>query len=209
MWQSISYYALLALESAGGVFGLRLYEEPTYEVIARANDRVEIRRYAPRLAAEVAVQGTDKEARGNAFRLLFDYISGANRGGSGPHLIAMTVPVAVREPERVAMTVPVESDETDGRVRMRFFLPAEYTLKNVPDPLDERVRLLTVPAETIATLRYSGSGRDFQNRQKELMTTLEDTDWRPLGPPYTLYYDAPFTLPFMRRNEAAVPVAGR
>ena len=26
---------------------------------------------------------------------------------------------------------------------------------------------------------------------------------------FTLYYDAPFTLPFMRRNEAAVPVAER
>lgn len=61
MWQTISYYVLLALESVVGVFGIRLYEEPTYEVIARASDRVEIRRYAPRLAAEVAVKGTDKE----------------------------------------------------------------------------------------------------------------------------------------------------
>ena len=28
----------------------------------------------------------------------------------------------------------------------------------------------------------------------------------PSGEPYTLYYDAPFTLPFLRRNEAAVVV---
>jgi hypothetical protein len=209
MWQSISYYALLALESVVGVFGIRLYEEPTYEVIARANDRVEIRRYAPRLAAEVAMQRTDKETRGDAFRLLFDYIAGDNRGVSGPDLIAMTVPVAVREPERVAMTAPVESTETDGTMRMRFFLPAKYTLENAPEPLDDRVRLLTVPAQTIAALRYSGSRRDFENRQNELVTILEGTDWRPLGQPYTLYYDAPFTLPFMRRNEAAIPVAGR
>lgn len=209
MWQTISYYVLLALESVVGVFGIRLYEEPTYEVIARASDRVEIRRYAPRLAAEVAVKGTDKEARGDAFRLLFDYISGANSGASGPDKIAMTVPVSVREPELVAMTAPVESAEGDGTMRMRFFLPAKYSLESAPKPLDRRVQLVTVPAETIASLRYSGSGRDFARRQSELMTVLEDSDWEPLGQPYTLYYDAPFTLPFVRRNEAAVSVTRR
>jgi hypothetical protein len=36
--------------------------------------------------------------------------------------------------------------------------------------------------------------------------TLKDTKWRPSGEPYTLFYDAPFTLPFLRRNEAAVAV---
>lgn len=47
MWQAISYYAALALESLIGVFGIRLYEEPRYDVIDRLADRVEIRRYAP------------------------------------------------------------------------------------------------------------------------------------------------------------------
>lgn len=121
----------------------------------------------------------------------------------------MTVPVSVREPELVAMTAPVESAEGDGTMRMRFFLPAKYSLESAPKPLDRRVQLVTVPAETIASLRYSGSGRDFARRQSELMTVLEDSDWEPLGQPYTLYYDAPFTLPFVRRNEAAVSVTRR
>jgi len=56
VWQSISYYAVLALESLVGLFGIRLYEEPRYDVIDRIADRVEIRRYAPRLAAEVESQ---------------------------------------------------------------------------------------------------------------------------------------------------------
>jgi len=33
--------------------------------------------------------------------------------------------------------------------------------------------------------------------------------WQPIGEAYTLYYDAPFTLPFLRRNEAAVAVTKR
>ena len=209
MWQSISYYALLALESAVGVFGIRLYEEPPYEVVARTSDQVEIRRYAPRLAAEVALDGRGKEVRGEAFQLLFDYIAGANSGASGPDLIAMTVPVAVRAPLLVPKTGPVENDEADKVVRMRFFLPSKYTLETAPKPIDSRVQLLAVPAQTIAALRYSGSGRDFESRQTQLLKSLNASDWIPLIQPYTLYYDAPFTLPFMRRNEAAVPVAER
>lgn len=209
MWQSISYYLLLALESVVGVFGIRLYEEPSYTVVDRLSDDIEVRRYAPRRAAEVRLAGTDADARGDAFKLLFNYISGDNRGPSGSDKIAMTVPVAVREPERIAMTVPVESTKADGIVRMRFFLPAQYNGDAPPQPLDDRVQLITIPAQTIAALRYSGSGRDFEKRQSELIAALKPSAWQPLGQPYTLYYDAPFTLPFLRRNEAAVAVAER
>lgn len=44
MWQTFSFYATLAIESALGVVGIRLYEEPRFEVIERIGDRVEIRR---------------------------------------------------------------------------------------------------------------------------------------------------------------------
>lgn len=209
MWQTLSYYALLVIESVIGVFGVRLYEEPAYEVLDRLNNGIEIRRYAPRHAAEVLLPEGGEEARGTAFRLLFDYISGANQGRAGSDLIAMTVPVAVREPERVAMTVPVESANSDGLMRMRFFLPAKYDTESAPPPLDARVKLVTIPPQTIAALRYSGSGRDFEARQSELVAALDATHWQPLGAPYTLYYDAPFTLPFLRRNEAALGVTKR
>jgi SOUL heme-binding protein len=204
MWQSITHYLLLALESVVGVFGLRLYEEPRYTVLDGVNERIEIRHYAPRRAAEVALPSDDKKARDDAFRTLFDYISGANRSASGSDLIAMTVPVAVDDPELVAMTVPVQTGEQDGM--MRFFLPAKYNETTPPDPLNTRVRLLTIPAQTIAALRYSGSGRNAGAKELELIEGLEGSAWQPVGPPYTLYYDAPFSLPFVRRNEAAVMV---
>ena len=55
MWQASTYYIALAFESLLGIFGVRLYEEPRYEVIDRVADRVEIRRYGPRVAAEAQV----------------------------------------------------------------------------------------------------------------------------------------------------------
>jgi len=212
MWQSIAYYGALALESVVGVFGIRLYEEPRYDVIERVNATIEIRRYAPRLAAEVDLTSADDAGRSEAFQLLFSYIAGANRAaGAAPDMVAMTVPVEVNDAAGdkalVAMTVPVETSDSANARHMRFFMPARYTLATAPMPLNPRVRLVSVPEQTIATLRFSGTGRDAAARKAELIEKLAGAAWKPDGEAYTLFYDAPFTLPFLRRNEAAVKVA--
>jgi hypothetical protein len=207
MWRSISYYSALAVESLFGVFGIRLYEEPQYDLIDRFGTQIEIRRYGPRLAAEVDLASADEAGRSEAFRLLFAYIAGASRSASAEsEKIAMTVPVEVRDKERIAMTVPVQTSKVDGKPKMRFYLPATYRLETAPKPLDDRVRVVMAPGETIATLRFSGSGRDTADRQLALTAGLAGSKWRPAGEPFTLNYDAPFTLPFLRRNEVAVAV---
>jgi hypothetical protein len=207
VWQSICYFSVLAVESLFGVFGIRLYEEPHYDVIDRIGDRVQIRRYAPRLAAEVDLTLPGEAGRSEAFKLLFAYISGANRGSSpGNDRIAMTVPVEVSGKQRVAMTVPVQTTEANGALQMRFFLPEKCSREDIPRPLDPRIRLVTTFGETIAILQFSGSGHDFAERQTELIARLVGLKWQQKGAPYTLNYDAPFTLPFLRRNEVAVAV---
>src|SRR4051794_33101537 len=98
MWAAFTYYAVLVLDSIIGVFGIRLYEEPRYDVVTRVTDSVEIRRYGPRVAAEVESTDTGSGGREQAFRLLFSYIAGANRdSSSGNARIAMTTPVEVRD----------------------------------------------------------------------------------------------------------------
>ncbi|WP_182915283.1 SOUL family heme-binding protein [Rhodopseudomonas palustris] len=202
---TIWYYTVLIFESLLGVFGLRLYEEPAYAVLDRPAEAIEIRRYAPRLAAEVAL-GRQDGADGRAFTLLFNYIAGANRGAQR---IAMTTPVDVTRPEKIAMTAPVETDRRDGAIRMRFFLPARFTPDTAPAPADPRVKIVTVPEQTIATLRFTWTGRDLPARQQQLVAALGTSKWQPSGEPFGLFYDAPFTIPFLRRNEAAVLVAPR
>ena len=64
------------------------YEEPKYTVVSE-RDRYEVRRYKNRTVAEVTFQ-TDN----SGFRLLFDYISGANLGSKK---LEMTVPVIQSE----------------------------------------------------------------------------------------------------------------
>ena len=209
MWQSIGYYSVLLAESVLGIFGIRLYEEPRYDVIDRIADRVEIRRYAPRVAAQVDLASADDAGRSEAFQLLFAYIAGANRSSAiGQGNIAKSTPVEVSGNELVAMTTPVETRDNVGPAHMRFFLPAKYTVDTAPKPLNQRVRLVEVSQEAVAALRFSGSSSDIVQRKPELIAMLANGRWRPDGEPYALFYDAPFTLSFLRRNEAAVAVVG-
>jgi hypothetical protein len=207
MLATFLYYSALLFEGLIGVFGIRLYEEPHYVVVGDVANRVEIRRYAPRVAAEVDLPDSGRAEREQAFRLLFAYIAGANRAaGAADARIAMTAPVEVRDSQRLAMTAPVQTQDASNALRMRFFLPAKYSMESAPKPRDPRVHVIAIPEETIATLRFSGSVADFTERESELLRLLAGSPWQPTGAPYALTYDAPFTLPFLRRNEAAVAV---
>ena len=145
-----------------------------------------------------------------AFRILADYIFGANQASTR---IEMTAPVEV-EPDSVeiAMTAPVETSTSDGkRLSMRFFLPAKFSLETAPRPGDDRVRLVEVPGDTVAALRYSGLRDDERDRLKRaaLLEVLAQSDWRSTADPVAYYYDPPWTLPFLRRNESVVSVTRR
>ena len=57
MWQAISYYGVLAFEALVGVVGIRLYEEPRFDIVGSLKNGVEIRRYGPRLAVRSNLMG--------------------------------------------------------------------------------------------------------------------------------------------------------
>jgi hypothetical protein len=199
---------LAALAAAGcAVAGARGgAAEPPFETVARLGDEVEVRAYGPRAAVEARVE---EAGRDRAFGLLFDYISGANDGG---RKIAMTTPVATDEAgARIAMTAPVAAPARAGGFAMRFFLPEGMTAATAPAPRDPRLALVDLPAQEIAALRFSGA-RDaaaLAAAEARLAAALAASDWAPSGPAEAWFFDPPWTLPALRRNEIAVPVARR
>ncbi len=194
------------LLSACSVFGIRGgTEEPPHSLIERVGD-VEIRRYEPRVAAETTVSGDAHTARGEGFRRLAGYIFGGNQGRVR---IDMTAPVAqsgASAGERIAMTAPVAQASDAGGWVIRFFLPA--ALKDAPKPNDDRVRIVPIPAETVAVLRFGGLATDtaIATQRTTLLAALAGTRWRPAANVVAWFYDPPWTLPPLRRNEVAVPV---
>ncbi|ABD88761.1 SOUL family heme-binding protein [Rhodopseudomonas palustris] len=207
MLQSVFSFLQSVVFGMISIFGINLgTEQPRYDVIARLGDTIEIRHYPARLAAETTVAGSSSKARGEAFRIVAGYIFGAN---NGQQKIAMTSPVEISSPgSKIAMTTPVEVGKADDGLVMRFFMPSEYSREQLPQPSDPRVRLVERPAATVAALRFSGSTGDaaVAARSAELVHALAATDWRAAGEVTALFYNPPWTLPFLRRNEVVVPL---
>jgi len=191
--------------TACSVVGIRSgTEEPHYTVV-RTLPGLEIREYGERLAADTVVNGGEVAARSEGFRRIAAFIFGANHADTK---IAMTAPVAAAPSQTIAMTAPVAQTQTPEGWRVRFFMPAKYTLATLPKPDDSRVQIVTVPPETYAVYRYTGSisPENTAAAHSELQRLLQGSGYVPHGEILDWFYDPPWTLPPLRRNEAAVLV---
>jgi hypothetical protein len=208
---SLGEILITLLAGIGQLVGIRAgTEQPPYEVVGRVGD-AEIRRYAPQIAAEAVVEGPVETARNEGFRRVAGYIFGDNTAKAS---VAMTAPVVQgREPsggsQSIAMTAPVVQQPAGAESwSIQFIMPAKYTMATLPQPNDPRVRLVEIPARTFAVVRFSGLGREdaVARHEKALDAALAGSSWRAVGEPVTWYYDPPWTVPFLRRNEVARPV---
>jgi SOUL heme-binding protein len=198
------------VESVLSIVGVRVgTEEPSY-TCEPLTGGVEIRRYGPRIAAETIVDDDEEAARSEGFRRLARYIFGANHR---KERVAMTAPVA-QQPggngsARIAMTAPVaQSAGAEAGWRIRFYMPSKWTMDELPTPDDDRVALVAVPAEAVAVLRFSGDrgAGAIATRTEWLAHVLRATGFEATGTPTAWFYDPPWTLPCLRRNEVAVPI---
>ena len=192
---SLFIFTMFAYTTASGP--AMSYEEPKFATIKKT-DIYEVRRYEKRTVAEVTYGEED-----SGFRVLFDYISGANKGANE---IDMTIPVT--QSEEIDMTVPVTQSSTGGKMSMRFFLPKKYSKQNAPEPTDKRISIIELPEEYFAVISYSGFASDsnFEEHHKELEVALKQDGLVTKGPPVRATYNSPFTPPFLRRNEAMYPL---
>jgi len=173
------------------------YEEPEYSIV-KTTEIYEVRKYKKRTVAEVTYS-----EKGNGFWLLFDYISGVNKGFNE---VKMTAPVT--HSKKIDMTVPVTQSTTDGKIGMRCFSPRKYSKQNAPVPINKRIRLIDPPVEYFAVIPYSGFSSDdnLEKHYTKLKTALDNDGIVIKGPPIRASYNSPFTLPFLRRNEAMYPL---
>ena len=180
-------------------------EQATYDVETCVGpDEIEIRHYAPQVVAETTVRAENfREALDVGFATLAEYIFGRNATGEK---IEMTAPVTQTRESRRHSDIAMNED---GTWLVRFVMPSSYSLASLPSPLNHEVRLRALPARRVAALRYSGTfnGEDSEQMQLRLLANLKTQGLKPAGETTFAGYDAPWTLPFLRRNEALVELA--
>lgn len=165
-------------------------EQAKYTVIVKQG-RIELREYAPMIVAETEVEGPRQDAISQGFRVIADYIFGNN------------VPR-----QNVAMTAPVTQQSQGASWKVRFVMPSSFTMESLPKPNNTSVKLQRVDAKRFAVIRFSGMPTEgsISKRTAELEAFIQTNNLKVVAEPIYAFFNPPWTLPFLRRNEVMIEV---
>lgn len=180
-------------------------EQAKYRVISSKNN-IEIREYDAMIIAEVEVKGERQEAIRQGFRTIADYIFGNNKSKTK---IAMTAPVEQKSGEKIAMTAPVEQKNSANGWKVNFVMPSQYSLKTLPEPVNQEVKLKEIPNKKFIVICFSGrhTNANLEKHKIELLRYISENKIKTISTPKYAFYNPPWTLPFLKRNEVMVEIA--
>jgi hypothetical protein len=164
--------------------------QPAYDVI-RAEDRIEIRRYAPATVASLNIQGLRDAALKDGFDVLFGYISGKNA-----------------QKRRIPMTAPITQQTEGGNWLIRFYMPPGATADNLPKPDNDVIALRDEGEKTYAQIRFRGNANDraLSNQREELQDWMMQHKIKARAAAICAFYNTPRMIPFLRRNEVMIEI---
>lgn len=211
-------------------------ERPSYKVVEKLSDGVEIRYYEPYLIAETIVDGTGfREPTAEGFRACAGYIFGKNKkkkklsswftstttttdSNSNSKSQESSSSSVDETCEKMAMTAPVRiagGSQKMKKTKVSFVIGTKYSLKTAPVPLNKNVKLRQVSSHTLAVRTFSGpppkDQRVEKERQRIEQALIKAGKSIPSPSKETLvygYHDPFFTPNLLRRNEVAVVIEG-
>ncbi len=160
-------------------------KEPKYQILARYK-KIELRIYEPFLVAEVEGFGNRKEGIRSGFKILAHYLFGGNSAS-----------------ENLPMSIPVTQQKNGNGWKIRFMLSHATDLTQLPKPNDSVVKLISVPQKKFCVIRFSGTPDDkkIEKATHQLREFVDLHHLKIYGEPIFAFYNAPWTIPFLRRNE--------
>jgi hypothetical protein len=166
-------------------------EKQPYEVLTK-HPGFELRRYPAGLQIETTVRGDFVRAGNLGFGPLVRFISGNNRANKS-----------------IAMTAPVIQESAGPKTHMvRFVLPENMKISEVPESLDPSVKVVQVPEHIAAAKRFSGSWDQdkFDSEGEKLVSELLTSGLETVGSLYSARFDPPWKPGFLKRNEVLIRV---
>ena len=107
--------------------------------VEKEDGLIEIRIYEESIIARTSAGGDYKEASSTGFRKLAGYIFGSNK-----------------EDKKIAMTSPVWMSTNSENSEMHFIMPSEYDLTELPEPVDNAVKLDNFTGGRFAAIGFGG-----------------------------------------------------
>ncbi|MGB0636806.1 MAG: SOUL family heme-binding protein [Gammaproteobacteria bacterium] len=174
-------------------------ETPSYKVI-QSKGKIEIREFSPMIIAEVEVVGKRKNAISDGFQLLADYIFGNNITRDN---IDTTATIQRPMGKKIAMTAPVQQQLGSNSWLVSFVMPSEHSMEELPKPKNIEIKLKKVPTKRFITIQFPGTSSDenLAKHEKLLLEFIKTNNISVTDTAKYAFYDPPWTLPLMRRNE--------
>lgn len=191
------------------VVGQSDVENAPYTLLkADVEQSIEVRNYESMVLVSTSMSS---DGQNNAFRKLFKYITGDNKGSAE---IAMTAPVIMndsnnaQEGTEIAMTAPVFMNENNEASVMSFVMPKHFTLETTPVPTNPNVWVDAVENYKVAAIKFSGtlSDSNVEKYTAVLMDWLLENSYTVAGAPVKAGYNGPLTIPMFRRNEILIEI---
>jgi len=160
------------------------YETAKYEVVKTISKKIEIRKYQTLILAKIS---SDNKSQNDNFRSLFKFISGENK-----------------KDQEIKMTTPVFKEKGKKTKTMSFVMPSKFNKKNTPIPNNKNIKIEVQKDAKFIAIKFSGRAIDknFNKYQKILEQEIKKNKIKAdLKNPINAYYNSPWTLPFLKRNE--------
>jgi hypothetical protein len=180
------------------------YETAEYKSLKKIGD-FEARQYSPLVIATTSLSEINRKyAVKKGFKILYKYITGLN---SKSLAIAMTTPVVVKEGD-----IPLVLGKSTVRTinwYVSFIMPKKHTLKTLPKPINKNIELLQFTGGKYLAVTFSGRNtkKNFDENNNKLKDFAKKNGYKVKGQPLQAFYNSPFTLPFLRRNEVIYKLA--
>ena len=174
-------------------------EVPAYKILKKEQN-IEIRQYPPLIIAEVKTAGSRQASISDGFRILADFIFGNNEGEKQ---LSMNGPITQQEGIKIAMTAPVQQEKTDAEWAISFIMPSKFSIDTIPNPINDRIKIIQIPSKRYAVITFSGRSTEanLTKHTNELEIYMNGSSYSKVGNAKYAFYNPPWTLPFLRRNE--------
>ena len=174
-------------------------EVPAYKILKKEQN-IEIRQYPPLIIAEVKTAGSRQASISDGFRILADFIFGNNEGEKQ---LSMNGPITQQEGIKIAMTAPVQQEKTDTEWAISFIMPSKFSIDTIPNPINDRIKIIQIPSKRYAVVTFSGRSTEenLTTHTNELEKYINGSNYSKAGNAKYAFYNPPWTLPFLRRNE--------